>query len=221
MSVTSDVGPWSIVPEWVLDADISDRAVRLYGLLGRYADSNGTSFPLRRTLYQRLRCSESSLDRAAKELISVGALHVEQRTDADGINQSNLWTLFRVSPEKRGGVTHAATPGVTSEEQNESHKELETSSAPSARNGHPPRRSKADLNAIWDTLTDIFGPVTTRTNEQLRGRVVQSLAAAGATPDEIIRRAKAWPAHFDSATLTAPALEKHWDTLNQKPLRRR
>jgi len=49
--------------------------------------------------------------------------------------------------------------------------------------------------------------------------VCSSLRAAGATPDEIFARAKRWALHFDHATLTDHALEKHWDTLPLKPRR--
>jgi hypothetical protein len=69
-------------------------------------------------------------------------------------------------------------------------------------------------------LSAIFGEPTTRTACQVRGKVVASLRSARASPDEIVRRAKRWPLHFDTATLTDLALEKHWDTLDRKPLRR-
>jgi hypothetical protein len=81
-------------------------------------------------------------------------------------------------------------------------------------------KSQRPRNDVWDTLNTLFGEPTTRSAQTLRGKVCFSLRQAGATPDEIIRRAKRWPLHFDSATLTAPALEKHWDTLARKPLRR-
>lgn len=73
---------------------------------------------------------------------------------------------------------------------------------------------------IWDALGAIFGEPTTRTAEKVRGKVVSSLRYAHADPAEIEVRAKRWPLHFDRATLTDLALEKHWDTLGRKPLRR-
>lgn len=74
-------------------------------------------------------------------------------------------------------------------------------------------------NPVWDTLTDIFGEATTETARSRRGKVCRSLTSAGATPDEMIRRAKSWGRHFDNATLTETALEKYWDTLGQTPFR--
>lgn len=46
---------FSIVPERVLDADISDAAVRLYAVLLRYGQSSGQRMPSRRTLAARPR----------------------------------------------------------------------------------------------------------------------------------------------------------------------
>ena len=71
-------------------------------------------------------------------------------------------------------------------------------------------------NEIWDTLTDLFGDPTTRTAQRLRGKMVASLRGAGATPDEILRRARRWPRIFPNAALTETALEKHWPLLEPR-----
>jgi hypothetical protein len=42
------------VPTWLLDTAVSDRAIRLFALLTRYADRDGRGFPGRRVLAQRL-----------------------------------------------------------------------------------------------------------------------------------------------------------------------
>jgi hypothetical protein len=74
-------------------------------------------------------------------------------------------------------------------------------------------------NPIWDALVEVFGEPSTDTARTLRGKVCSSLSRAGATPDELIARAKSWPRHFEDATLTETALEKHWDKLGRPPLR--
>lgn len=74
---------------------------------------------------------------------------------------------------------------------------------------------------MWDVLSRIFGEPTTKTAMSIRGRVCRSLWEAGASQSVVLERAKRWPAHFDGATMTDLALEKHWDTLGRKPLRRR
>ena len=47
----------SIVPEWVLDAAISDAAVRLYAVLLRFGQTSGARMPARSTLARR--CTRS------------------------------------------------------------------------------------------------------------------------------------------------------------------
>lgn len=72
-------GYFAILPEWILDADISDRAVRLYAVLRRYADGKGRARPSRAKLAIRLRCSLSSVKRGLKELQDIGSVTVRQR----------------------------------------------------------------------------------------------------------------------------------------------
>jgi hypothetical protein len=83
----------------------------------------------------------------------------------------------------------------------------------------PPKPAKRIPNEVWDALAEVFGEPTTESNKKLRGRITVSLQNAGATHDEIIRRAQAWPLHFPGATLTPTALEKWWDQLAGAPLR--
>lgn len=73
-------GYFVITPEWVLDADISDKAVRLYGVLRSYADHRtGVAFPSRRTLAARLHVADpKAVDRAMTELEEIGAVTVER-----------------------------------------------------------------------------------------------------------------------------------------------
>lgn len=77
----------------------------------------------------------------------------------------------------------------------------------------------AARNPVWDALTEIFGEATTETARSRRGKVCRSLTRTGADHDEILRRARLWPRHFEGATLTETALEKHWDALGRPPLR--
>lgn len=77
---------------------------------------------------------------------------------------------------------------------------------------------KRARNEVWEAFAFIFGEPTTDSNRRLRGKVVASVRRAGGTYDEVIRRAAAWPAHFE-VELTETALEKHWDRLARPPLR--
>ncbi len=63
------------VPEWVLDAAVSDCAVRLFAVLLRYGQTSGARMPSRATLARRLRkASTDTVDRAMRELVALGAV---------------------------------------------------------------------------------------------------------------------------------------------------
>lgn len=83
---------FSIIPEWITYAEISDKAIRLYSVLARYADNQThEAFPSRDTLAAHMHCSAKSVDRATEELINIGAITKRQRH-----NSSLIYTL-RVS----------------------------------------------------------------------------------------------------------------------------
>lgn len=99
--------PFSIVPHWVTDSNISDRALRLYSVLAKFADSKtGQAFPGRTRLSRELNCSHKSVDRAVKELEGIGAIQKVQRVK-DKHFQSSLYTVVRVNP-----ATHKSRPRV-------------------------------------------------------------------------------------------------------------
>ena len=75
---------FAIVPEWLLHAEISGNAVRLFAILHRYANSRLEAWPSRKTIAAAMRCSTATVDRAREELVEVGALTVIQRTTDAG-----------------------------------------------------------------------------------------------------------------------------------------
>jgi hypothetical protein len=96
---------FSIIPEWVIDSVLSDKAIRLYVVLARFADNRThEAFPSRETLAKRMRCSARSVDRAAQELLNVGAITKKQRH-----NSSLVYTL-RVSRGVDTGVKGGLSP---------------------------------------------------------------------------------------------------------------
>jgi hypothetical protein len=111
---------FAIVPEWLIDADVSDVAFRLYAVLLRYGQSSGCRMPSRATLARRLKkASTDTVDRALRELVSLGAVEVERRREGR-LNLPNQYhvrtsrpvgdhTAAAASPE--GGRTAAANPG--------------------------------------------------------------------------------------------------------------
>lgn len=108
-SVRRQRPPFAMVPEALLDAGLSARAVQLYALLDRYAGPNEKAWPSRATMADRLSCSIDSVDRAVKELEENGWLSVERRVKRPGqTNEPNLYTLLE--RPRTPGRTVAASP---------------------------------------------------------------------------------------------------------------
>jgi len=103
------MGPFTIIPEWVLDnTDLPHGAVRLYGVLGRYADSDGLCWPARGTLAKRLNCSTDTVDRWVNHLIKAGAITVYKRKSENSSvpNLTNHYVVNRGrSKDAAGGVS--------------------------------------------------------------------------------------------------------------------
>jgi len=105
---------FAIVPEWVIDAALSDGAFRLYSLLLRYGNGSGSRMPSRQTLARRLRRSVDAVDRAMRQLTEAGIVRVEHRRNGEQF-LSNRYHVRTTAPAgvaaaDGGGRTSAATP---------------------------------------------------------------------------------------------------------------
>lgn len=102
---------FAIVPEWVLDLDVSDRAVRLYALLARYSAGEGAAFPSLRTLQERLSCGRTALRDAIDELRQHGAIAREERHAPSGRQTTNRYVLAVAGPLSSVGTVDANGEG--------------------------------------------------------------------------------------------------------------
>jgi hypothetical protein len=93
---------FAIVPEWVIDAEISDCAYRLYSVLLRYGQSSGQRMPGRAILAHRLHKSKDTVDRALRELVAIGAVVIEHRRHGRQ-NLTNRYHLMNTPPAPGGG----------------------------------------------------------------------------------------------------------------------
>jgi len=95
MEVSSQMGPFSIVPEWVLDRGLSPTALKLYIVMARFADWNtGMAFPSRETLAKRMKCSVKTVDRAVIEIVAAECVSKISR----GRYASALYQVYQVDP---------------------------------------------------------------------------------------------------------------------------
>lgn len=101
---------FAMVPEWLLEADVSDGSVRLYGFLARYASSaTGVAYPKRETLAHRMRKSVRSVSTYLKELESVGAIISTPKFRKGSREQDgNYYTVMLVQRET--GLQNPAEP---------------------------------------------------------------------------------------------------------------
>lgn len=122
---------FAIVGEWIITAEISDAAFRVYSMLLRFGGTSGCRMPSRALLGRRLHRSVDSIDRALRELVSAGIVRIEHRHDGrqyrsnryhvrtsapvrsapDGCSRTSAATQER---PREGGRNSAATPSRTS-----------------------------------------------------------------------------------------------------------
>lgn len=157
--------PHSRIPEWVLDADISDRAKVLYARIARYCDIGGLAFPSKAKLCKQMRCARSTLDEAMKELQMIGALTIEENFRPDGGQTANSYILDWV-PAEMGEVpagqvgTPSDGPGTKNECQKERVPEKDLTSSLRSEDQKPtmpklPRVNGHDLPL--DALAEVCG----------------------------------------------------------------
>src|SRR4051794_37361156 len=107
---------FAIVPEWVLDAEISDAALRLYAVLLRYGQTSGHRMPGRRLLASRLhKRSRDSVDRALKELVAIGAVLVQHRRHGP-VNLTNRYVVRSTPPQPAAVAPAIQELGATVED---------------------------------------------------------------------------------------------------------
>ena len=119
---------FAMVPEWLIYADVSHGAVRLYAVLDRHANRENVAWPSRATLGRLMGCSTDTVDRYITELRDVKALTVRRRSQYSKTgkieHRTNLYELKQIrrgvaAPMRPGGRTDAERGGRTSAEQNE------------------------------------------------------------------------------------------------------
>lgn len=168
--VTSDVGPFGIVPRWVArNPRLSDRAIRLYAVLADHADrTTGECWPTIGTLSAEAGCSESSTKRAIKELVAEGALSVTHRITESGDPTSNLYHVRQVgsvpdpppsTPEPTGGFSADLQ---TRTSMNENHEQEGALVLAEQSYLHVVRAQAAKLQAqgrrSFDVYREVFSP---------------------------------------------------------------
>ena len=109
--VRSDIGPFVIVPAWLIDAVPDPGAILAWCTVATFADREGVCWPSRKRLAAMMRCSTDTVDRRLARLTEAGALEVQPRRTDEGDQDTNRYVLRYAAPERRGGRTDAPTGG--------------------------------------------------------------------------------------------------------------
>lgn len=143
---------FAMIPEWLLDhTELSHAAIRLYCVLDRYADAQGHAYPGRKLLADRLGVkSADTVDRALKELVTVGAVSVSKRYDNAGDPTSNLYTVHRYPPE---GVAARMRPPSRTDQDTWPHDSGDGGRTDAALNENQLNKNPLTPNA--DELADV------------------------------------------------------------------
>ena len=91
---------FALVPDWVIGAELSDAAFRVYSLLLRFGNGSGCRMPSRRLLAERMHRSVDSIDRAMRELEAQRIVRVEHRRRGRE-NLTNRYHLRTTDPSRR------------------------------------------------------------------------------------------------------------------------
>ena len=202
--VVSDTGRFALIPEWLLaDTTVSDRAIRLYGLLAsRWADRDTAEcWPSKRTIADALGCSIDTISRGITDLEKVGAIQVIHRRSDDGSNMSNVYRVIRTRPP---GAAPDASPSTPP--SNDDPPRTDTGTPP--RNGAVTSPHERDPN-----------------QNQEQEPLIQSSSDADEPPSEAVVRAERLCEFFVEHLLQAdpdakrPTITKAWVTEAERMVR--
>lgn len=193
--IVSDTGPFVIIPEWVILSKISHGAVRLYALLGRYADyETGEAFPSRKLLATRLDVSVATVDRLVKELVDIGALEVFKRCD-NGIWLSNLYRIRRVkgSPtDERGSLTSEERGSPTDEGRGSPTSDELTRTTTNENQLNEKKTRLPEVRQVFDLWIQVTGKDEKRTklDSKREARIVWALKSYPL--DDVLDAVQGW-----------------------------
>lgn len=115
--MTADVhsadGYFAIIPETILDTDVSAQAIRLYAVLRRYADQRtGHAHPSRKTLATRMRVRDvKTVDRAVADLERIGAVSTFPRYVGEDGSVALVKDAAHPEQTSNGYTVHAQISG--------------------------------------------------------------------------------------------------------------
>jgi hypothetical protein len=216
-AATTDVGPFTIVPAWVVE-ELAGKpnALLAYVIIGLHADRGNRAFPSIGRMAKMMAASDDTVRRAIRVLQAKGMVSVVARQARTGRTTSNAYVLVTVDPGKSGGPSHGCEGGpLHGCEGRSTEQEPEE---PSGAAGAAPtkRHTKHDRDALWDALLvacKIDGGSLTKTARGNLGKTVNELLDAGANQQQVMERAAVWRRRYPKIAPTHTALRSRWAEL--------
>jgi len=120
VQITSEIGPWAMVPIWVLDKKLSGGELATYVALRSFADRTNNARPYTRTIALRANVSQRTAERAIDRLRELGMIITQRKHRPDGSIAGLSFHLVDRDPGSYGAravsvppVTGVGTPPVT------------------------------------------------------------------------------------------------------------
>lgn len=174
-NLKADVGPYAIIPEWVVRA-VGGSALRVYWELARMANTEGACWPSVGTIAERAGMNEKTARTAIAELEKAQAVSIESRTREEGGQTSNLYTVNLAPPSQKLGVPPPEN-GEGGRAENREGRPTEN---------RDPNYSQSNELSKNESLVDLAGKVV----DHLNGRTGRKYAKRGAQFEHITARLK-------------------------------
>ncbi len=99
MSRRSNIGPYAIVPEWLLYS-VSANAIKVWCILARYANTEDVCWPKQETIAEQMGVSLETVRRAVRELVAFDAVRVGKKHLND-MRRVNEYFLDYTHPQEQ------------------------------------------------------------------------------------------------------------------------
>lgn len=231
-AVRSSIGPYAIVPAWVL-AEVDPTALAVYVALALKADrGNHECWPSVNTLAAELGMSYTTVYRALGRLRDAGAVDWSQRITEHGGQTSNLYVVHvhqrgegdapAIDPPARTRQTPLGRQRPTKNQNQVEPEPLnqraatvvsETHDEPPVAVAAAPAPKPRKRDDLFDAVMEACGldyadvPKTAMSGYAKR---VHELRDVGATPEEVHLRARVYRKLYPGAALTPHALAMQW-----------
>jgi len=216
---------FAIIPEWILDADISPRAKNLYCILWTYADrKDGSCYPSVTTLSKRVGVSRANTHKLINELLDLGAITKQNRVK-DNVKQTNLYFLITSKPSVVDDTTTSSsivddTRGSTADDtrvvSETIHRTITNELKPIEQEYvEKPQVKKIDEDvlkqrkSLYRVFVDELG-YEPRSQMEKSGwfKVCKELAEVGVTTDMLKGSILAYKKHWNNIDITPYAINK-------------